>query len=79
MVTMNLINTDKENQVVYYHCMPEDKEDGSFDLGLDVVNKKIVSNTLGKRNSYVVHAAYKIYEQYAQTKQIPQSTVSVWY
>ena len=78
MVTMTLLKIDNENKVVYFHCLPEGKEKESFDLGLDPRNKKIVSNTLGRRNSYVVHAAYKIYEYYAEKGKIPHNAVSVW-
>ena len=78
MVIINLVSIDKENHIAYFHCLPEGKEDNSFDLGLDPINKKIVSNTLGKRNSYVVHAAQKIYEFYSEKGGVPKTAVSVW-
>lgn len=78
MVTMNLLSIDKEHNIAYYHCLPEGKEYNSFNLGLNPVDKEIVSNSLGKRNSYVVHAAQKIYEFYSEKGSVPKEASSVW-
>lgn len=68
----------KNNETVYYHCLPEGKEDNSFDLGINLFNKEIVSNTLNKNNAYTAHAAWKILDIFEKTNNIPQEAVSVW-
>ena len=60
------------------HCLPNGKEENSFDIRLDVINKKLISSTKEKDN-YMIHAIYKIYEIYDETNTIPKMAISVCY
>ena len=68
-----------ENDIATLHCLPQNKENDSFDIRVDVVQKKLLQNTLGYKNAYVVHAMYKIFEIFEETHSVPNEAVSMWY
>lgn len=76
MVKMFLIKIDKN--IAYYHCVPENNENKSFDIGIDVEKQEMVYNSLGKKDNYVSHAEWRIYDVYEETQCIPEMEISIW-
>lgn len=75
---VRIIFLNKKDNVAFFHCLPEDKEDNSFDIGIDMHDEKIVFNTLNRNNIYVAHAVWKIFEFYKENNRLLQEVTSVW-
>lgn len=75
---VRIIFLNKNHNLAFFHCLPEGKEDNSFDIGIDMIDEKIVFNTLNRNNAYVAHAAWKIIEFFKDNNHLPQEITSVW-
>jgi hypothetical protein len=60
-------------------CFPDGHEDEQFTLVLDVYNQEIIENSLNEKgNPYVIHAAWKMYNEFAEKGMLPETTFSIW-
>jgi len=55
-----------------------DGSDRIFEITTNAETEEILVNTLGKMNSYVAHARYKLIELYHSGKKIPKEVEVVW-
>lgn len=78
MVTIRLLSF--QNNIAKIVCFPEGKETEEFYLTLDLEQNTIVENSLNKNGSaYVIHAAWKMFDEYNHTGNLPQTTSVAWY
>ena len=77
MVDIKLLSLNKALALI--ECFPEGKEEDAFQLLLDLETRKIIKNSLNEYNNYALHASHKIFDLYATTGSVPQTTTSIWY
>lgn len=67
------------NDIAKLECYPNGDKARVFILTVNVIDKRIIDCSIDTQyNSYVSHAAWKIFNEYKNTGTIPQTTVSVW-
>lgn len=77
MVKIELISF--ENNIANIKCYPEGHNENMFTMILDIENKKVINKSENAEAPYTAHAAWKIFDTYERTGQIPKKTMDIWY
>lgn len=70
---------NKNGTIATIRCVPEQDDKRTLHMTIDVKERKILENSLGKNIAYSQHASYWMYEEYKETQTIPEYTIAMWY
>ena len=70
---------NKNGTIAAIRCVPEQDDKRTFYMTIDVKERKILENSLGKNTAYSQHASYRMYEEYRESQTIPKYTIAMWY
>ena len=78
MVDVELKSFD--NDIAELNCYPEGHKEEEFSMIVDLQDKKIINCSIETTcNSYVYHAARKMYEEFDKNGTLPDRTTAMWY
>lgn len=74
---VKMTNIQKNGTVVSLHCIPENKEENSFDFSFCLDTKKIICLAGGDK-WYAGHAMTALRQEWSQTGTVPETLESQW-